>query len=215
MLFTNITAVTLGVALIVLSAMQTEPDVTDPKAGIAADKSRDAVDAWLKALTKGKPLPAPPKIAVVDEAVRSLFPDNQFYTVQFMRYPRAVKPPVPLKLENLVQVRSDGSVDRIESLDALKKLFEKKLADVRDEGQARLVLLACLRLAEEFYQDGYYTFTVPEHAVSVVRRDSHFIASGKAVVTKGGQGEITVTLTTGAPSKIAIDGKVRPDVRLR
>ena len=102
-----------------------------------------------------------------------------------------------------------------ESLDALKKLIEKKLADVRSEDQARATLLACIRLAQEFYQDGFYTFTVPKDSVSVLVRDSRLVASGKAVVTKGGKGEITVTLMAGSPPKVAIEGKVRPDVRLR
>ena len=215
MLFIKIAAVTLGLALIVHGATQAGPESTDPRAGSADDKSRDAVDAWLKTLTKDKPLPVPPKIAGVDDAVHRFFPDERFYTIQFMRYPRAVKPPAPLKLENLVQVNPDGAVHRIENLDALKKLFEKKLAQVNDQSEARVALLALVRLAEEFYQDGYYTFTVPEQSVSVVRHDNHWVASGKAVVSKGGQGEITVTLTIGAAAKIAIEGKVRPDVRLR
>jgi hypothetical protein len=214
MLLTKIAAVNAGLLLAALAVAQAGQDGTDPPAG--ADKGRQAVEAWLKDLNNGQPLPVPPTIAAADDdAVRTLFPDGRFYTVRFMRFPRAVIPPNRLKLENLVRVRPDGSVDRIESLDALKKLCEAKLADVRDEGKARVALLACLRLAEEFYQDGYYTFTVPERSVSVVRRDNHWVASGKAEVTKGGKGEITVTVTTGTPSTVTIGGKVRPDVRDR
>jgi len=215
MLLTKITVATVGLALAALSVVLAGQDGTDQKGGAAADKSRDAVEAWLKALTKGEALPAPPTIAAVDGSVLSFFPDDRFYAVRFMRYPRAVTPPAPLRLENLVRVRPDGSVDRIESLDALKKLFEPKLTNVRDDGKVRAALLACLRLAEEFYQDGHYTFTVSEQSVSVVHRDDHLVASAKAVVTNGGKGEITVMLTTGAPSTITIDGKVRPDVRNR
>jgi len=212
MLVTPMAVVALGFAFMSASGMEGRPDGTDAKGG--ADKSLKTVKTWLKGLCKGEPQGLS-KIEAVDAAVRRLFPDEQFYSVRFMRYPRAVKPPAPLKLENLVGVHADGSVERIDSLDALKTLLEKKLADVRTEDQARSALLASLRLAQEFYQDGNYTFTVPEQSISVVSRDNHWIASGKSVVTKGGEGEITVSLTTGTPGQVTIKGKVKPDVRLR
>jgi hypothetical protein len=200
-------AVPLGLGLLALAV--------GPNAGAPADQGRDAVDAWLEGLSKGKAPPVPPKIAAVDAAVRELFPHEHFYTIRYLRYPRAVRPPGPLKLENLVCVHTNGTVDRLENLEALKKLFEKKLPDLRDEVQTRAALVACLRLAEEFYQDGYYTFTIPDSSVSITRHDDHFVASGKTVVTKGGKGEVTVKLTTGSAGKIEIEGKTRADVRLR
>jgi hypothetical protein len=91
----------------------------------------------------------------------------------------------------------------------------QKLAHINDAKEARVSLLACLRLAEEFYQDGHYTFTVPENSISVAQEDKGWVASGKAVVSKGGSGEIKVTLTAGTPPKVSIEGKVRPDARPR
>src|SRR5581483_9263361 len=149
MLVTPMAVVALGFAFMSASGMEGRPDGTDAKGG--ADKSLKTVKTWLKGLCKGEPQGLS-KIEAVDAAVRRLFPDEQFYSVRFMRYPRAVKPPAPLKLENLVGVHADGSVERIDSLDALKTLLEKKLADVRTEEQARSALLASLRLAQEFYQ---------------------------------------------------------------
>jgi hypothetical protein len=215
MLLTKIAVVTASLTLLVLAAGWAGADGDDPKAGAAADKGREAVEAWLKRLTKGESLPAPPKIEAVNGAVSDFFPDDRFFAVRFMRYPRAVKPPPPLRLENLVRVRPDGSVDRVESPNALTKLFEAKLANVADEAGARAALRAALRLAEEFYQDGLYTFAVPEQSVSVAHQDDHLVASGRAVVTGGGKGEITVTLTTGARGTVAVAGQVRPDVRNR
>ena len=203
------------IALVIMVLALLSCSIADSNTGSADQESRAALDAWLKTLSKDKPLPSAPKIAAVDGAVAALFPEDRFFTVQFMRFPRAVTPPVSLQLENLVRVQADGSVDRIENVEALPKLFEKKLADVRDEHQARIVLMTCLRLAEEFYQDGYYTFNIPEASVSAVRQDQHWIAAGIAVVTQGGKGEISVMVTTGSPGKITINGKVWPNVRLR
>jgi hypothetical protein len=208
-------ATTFTSLVMVMSAMQPGNGEAAPMDDSEAAKGRAAVQAWLKDLANGKPLPDPPKIAAVDETLSNVFPDDRFYTVRFIRYPRAVKPPTPLKLENLVSVSQDGSVQRIESLDALKKLFEKKAAEVQTEDQARAVLRACLRLAEEFYQDGYYVFDTPEQSISVVHSDANWTVSGKAAVTQGGKGEIKVSMTTGAPGNVAIEGKVRPDSRNR
>src|SRR5262249_32781113 len=176
--------------------------------------------AWLKKLAKEDaakdrpPSPIAPRVTEVDGDVRRFFPDDRFYGVRFPRFPQAIAPYGSLKSENVVRVRPDGSVEPVEGYDGLKKLFEKKLADVRDEDQTRLALRACLRLAEEFHQDGHYTFTVRD--VSVVRRDDRLVASGKAVVTKGGRGEITATVTAGDPGKVEIKAnKIRPDVRDR
>jgi hypothetical protein len=213
MLFSNITALTVALALLGMVQAGQDPPGQDPKPD--DDKSRKVVEAWVTEIAKGESVPVLPKIAAVGDAVRKLFPDDRFYTVRYMRYPRAVIPPAPLKLDNVVFVRPNGTVERIESLEALQKLIEKKLADVCDAGQARVALLACLRLAQEFYQDGYYTFTIPEDSLSVVARDGGWVASGKDVVSKGGRGEIKVTLTTGTTPTVVIDGKVRPDVRPR
>ena len=206
----------VSVALLVFSVLCAGQDQTIPKTGATPEQGREHVDQWLTDIAKGKPVEAAPKIAPVDGgAVNTLFTHDQFFTKQFMRYPRAVKPPGSLKLENLVRVRTGGSVERIEDVDALKKLFAVKLADTRDEKQVREVLLAFMRLVQEFYQDGFYIFAVPDQSVSIVRDGDHFVASAKAVVTKGGQGDIEVKMTTGSATNIEVTGKVRPDVRPR
>jgi hypothetical protein len=203
----------LGLMLMIMSAGRVESRVFGNTA--SDDKSREAVYAWLKDLTKGKSGLGEPKIALVDGSVRDMFPHDRFYSIRFMRYPRAVKPPAPLKLENLIRVRSNGLVEQIGTLDALKNLVKTQLGEIRGDEQARAAVMACLRLAEEFFQDGSYVFSIPVQSVSVVRRDGHFAIKGKAVVTKGGHGEITVSLTTGDGGEVSIEGKVRPNVRLR
>jgi hypothetical protein len=180
------------------------------------DKSRAAVDAWYAEITKDTRPVVAPKIALVDDpAVHAAFPDDRFFTIQFPRYPLAIKPPAPLKLENLIRVHKDSSVQRIADTDALKKLVEPLFSDKAGRDQIRTALHAFLRLAEEFYQDGYYEFTITDESISAVQQNDHYIATGKATVTRGGKGTVTVTVTTGAAPKIDIGGQVRPDVRRR
>jgi len=183
--------------------------------GPEPNPSRAALDTWLGHIPGSKD----GKVAPVDDAaIRTVFPGEHFYTVRFMRYPRAQLPPDPLRLDNLIRVKPDGSVERIEDLAGLTKWLKKHLPPIQDEVHAREAMLAGLRLAEEFHQDGGYQFDVPEQSVMVTHQGDHVVASGKAVVTEGGKGEITLTLTVDASGKlIAVEpgGHVRPDVRLR
>jgi hypothetical protein len=188
----------------------------DAKTGPASDRTnRAAIQKWLDSVSKTVHPPIPPKVVQVDGVNDQVFPADRFYAIRYTRFPRAVKPPDSLGLENLVRVRPDGSVERIESLQALKALFQSKVADVRTESQARALLVSLLRLSEEFYQDGNFSFEIPQSSLSVVRQKNGIVASGKAVVAKGGEGEISVAFRTDAPTKIEIAGKVRSDVRLR
>jgi hypothetical protein len=202
----------LAVFLIVPPTTAAQPDSDGEP--LTSETGRQAVEAWLNTISKDHPT-VPPKILAVDDKVRTVFPDDYFYAIRYMRYPRAVKPPESLKLENLVRVRRDGTVHRIENLDALKELFAKQLGAVKSEAEARSVLLAFLQLAQEFYQDGEYTFSVPEDSISIVRKGNALIATGKSVVTKGGQGEITAILNTDDPNKAEVNSNVRSGVRLR
>jgi len=193
------------VALVVVLASAT------PQTGT----SRAALDAWLDGIPGAKAGAVAP---IDDAAIRSVLPGESFYTLRFMRYPRAQLTPPSLRLENLIRVTPGGSVERVEDLAALTKLLTAELPPILDEPHARQAVLACLRLAEEFDQDGHYTFSVPDDSVVVARQRDRLVASGRAVVTKGGKGEITAVLTFDAAGKvISIEpgGHVQPDVRLR
>lgn len=184
----------------------------------AAEKSRAAVESWLKDLSKRAGAVGEPKITPVDQEVRAVLPNDRFYSIQFMRYPRAVKPPAPLQLGNLVRVSADGTVERIEGSAGLKKLFAKKLASANSQDETRAILLACLHLGEELYQDGYYVFEIRDKDISVVRHGDHWVATGKATVKKeggGGSGYVTVTVKTGSRGDITVSSHLKPGVRLR
>ena len=179
------------------------------------DRSRAALDAWLARI----PGAETGKISRIDDdAVRAVFLNRRFYVIRFMRFPRAQQVPRPLKLENLVAVRPDGSVELHTDLEALKKFLKAELPPVRDAANGRNAAIASLRLAEEYYQDGFYTFDNPEGSVSVIRQGAYLVGQARSVVTRGGTGQTTVKLTFDPPGKvelIEIEGKVRPDVRTR
>ena len=187
----------------------------------APEKSRAALDAWL---SRWPNLPKTREegrltVFVGDEAVLRVFPDEHFYGVFFyVDYPHPQALPNALRTHNLFCVHSDGSVLRIGDVEALKALFKQKLAHVSDEAKARDAALACGRIAEEFYQDGLYTFFEPE--VHLRRADHDLIARAEIKVKTRGRkdGKISVHLTfnpAGEPGNIEIQSSVRPDTRRR
>jgi hypothetical protein len=187
----------------------------------APEKRRAALDAWLSRLPN---LPKTKEegrltIFVGNEAVLRVFPDDQFYGVYFyVDYPRPQALPKELRTHNLFCVHSGGSVERIGDVEALKALFKQKLAHVSDEAKARDAAAACGRIAEEFYQDGLYTFFEPE--VHVSRHGNDLISRAEIKVKARGRkdGKISVQLTfkpAGEPGDIEIQSSVRPDIRRR
>jgi hypothetical protein len=214
---TNLAAVALNVALVACSV--SPKGSQGQNQGRAPDKSRTVLEAWLDRL------PNVPKtedegrkiIAVDDEVVRRVFPDVRFYGVYFyVNYPRPKTLPEGLRTHNLFLVRPGGEVERIGDLEALKAFFEKKPPQARDEAHAREAASACVRVAEEFYQDGLYTFDPPE--VKISRRGEELVATAEVRVKTRGTGKVSVNLTfkpSGDLNGISIEGRVRPDVRRR
>jgi hypothetical protein len=217
MALTELAVVALNLALVTLRAPQGGAD--GPGQGGTPDKSRAALDAWLDRFPN---LPRTEDegrktVAVDDEAVRRVFPGERFYGVYFyVNYPRPKTLPEGLRTHNLILVQPGGAVERVGDREALKALFEKKLSRVRDEVQARETVAACVRVAEEFYQDGLYTFSDPE--IKVTRRGDGLVATGEARVKARGSGKVSVTLAfkpSGELEGVEIDSRVRPDVRRR
>lgn len=200
---------------LILSLLVGNPSARSMSYGENKDFSRAKLDAWLGRIDGAENA----KIEGADnEAIRRVFPNDNFYSVRFMRYPRSQLVPRPLKLENLILVRSSGTVENIADLCALKKFVQMELPLIRDDVQAKDVSLACLRLAEVFYQDGFVKFVASEDSVAVTHREGFLIVTGKSRVIKGGRGEIVSKLTfqsSGKIDEVELGGKVRPDARNR
>lgn len=136
-------------------------------------------------------------IDIVDDAVARSFPGFRFSVLRFRQYPVALVPPAPLHANNLFAVAPDGAVARIAGAGDLETFFRDALAPVTSEAQAGVVVTAWLRLAQEFLQDGFLHFSIPNGSLTVVRTAvGGFEATGQAIVNarSGDAGEIVGTL---------------------
>jgi hypothetical protein len=65
-------------------------------------------------------------------------------------------------------VRADGAVDRLANIGALEAFFRAALRPVTADATAKDAAKAWLRLVEEFHQDGFFEFSIPDDALKVV-----------------------------------------------
>jgi hypothetical protein len=148
--------------------------------------------AEFKGADRGKVIP------VAEDPIARAFPGHWFYVLRFSQYPVALVPPAPLTSNNLFVVKADGLVAHITDPETLKTFFSATLPPVRTEAEARDVAKAWLRLAQEFLQDGFLQFAIPDDSLRIVSTaDGGLLATGRAVVTPhgGNQGEIVAALT--------------------
>jgi hypothetical protein len=134
---------------------------------------------------------------IEDEALARAFSGYSFYVLRFRRYPVALAPPAPLKSNNLFVVKPERAVEYVPDAEGLKRFFAAALAPVKTDAAARDAARAWLKLAQEFHQDGFFEFSIPEDSLRVRAAGSGGReASGKAVVNPqgGNAGEIGVSL---------------------
>jgi hypothetical protein len=169
------------------------------------DKSAQMLQSWLDKVMESAPVKIKPQkvIAIEDDALQQLFPDDRFYGVYFATWPVAPRLPKELAHETLVLVHRAESIDPIRGQDGLKSFLAQALADIRDESRAAAAATASLRLAEAVSKAGTYPFGTPE--VTVARQAANIVATAQAAATEYDLGEITVRLEFGP------DGKAKPD----
>lgn len=158
-------------------------------------------------------------IPITEETVARVFPRHQLYMLRFRQYPVAMASPQGLKANNLFAVKPDGSVEYIPDVDSLERFFKATLSPVRTETEAKDAVGAWLRLGQEFYQDGFFQFLIPEGSIRVTPTgDAGIEVSGKALVDKqgGNAGEIVAFLTfdrSGALKKVSETAQLHPGIR--
>lgn len=136
-------------------------------------------------------------ILLADEAIGRTFPGHRFYALRFRQYPVAVLPPEPLKTNNLFVVRPDRSVEHLPDGGTLEAFFRAALLPVTAEAQAKEAAKAWLRLTQEFRQDGFLQFSIPDESLKVTSAASggHEVTGQAVVIPHGGnQGEIVASL---------------------
>src|SRR5262249_51990686 len=137
-------------------------------------------------------------LAITSQPLLAVFPNEVFYALRFRQYPVAIAPPEPLQANNLFVVRPDGAVEHLANVGALEAFFRAALRPATTDAEAKDAARAWLRLVEEFHQDGFIHFAVPDDSLKVVSLpDGGREVTGTArVIPRGGnQGEISASLT--------------------
>jgi hypothetical protein len=140
--------------------------------------------------------------ALTDEPLQRALPGQVVFSVFFRLFPVAIRPPEPLKPQNLFFVGPDGKLTVVSDIKGLEDYCRAAAAPAKDEGAARDVALAWLRLVEEMHQDGFYKFKTVEEATKVSPDGAGRKAAARAVVMAGGNGEINVEVTLDEAGKL-------------
>jgi hypothetical protein len=158
----------------------------------------------------------PPLVFLNDDTVAKRFRHQQFFVLGMPQYPVARVPPKPLRVRNLFTVDNDGKTEHLTDLKGLEDFFRAAARPVTDIESAKESAAAWLRLSEEFKQDGFFTFSISKESLSAESSDNGWKANGKAIVTKGGTGEIRASLTfsgEGKLTKVEENNTVKAGVR--
>lgn len=148
---------------------------------------------------------------VTDQSLRTVFPQVEFASLRFRKFPSEVVPPAPLGSNNVFAAR-DKKVMRISTVGELSKFFVERFPARADEATIKAGTEVWLRLAAALNQDEFYEFTNP-----VVR-----VSEGEASGTIGvkpdtGKGELRVTMRfkDGRLVEIIPGGKLVPGRRYK
>ena len=166
-------------------------------------------------------------IWVDSPAVKKAFPKDVFFAVRFRQFPVARILPEGLKASNVFVVPDGGKARRLADAKALQKFFHDRLAPIKDLESPRNALVAWLSIVPEYVQDGFYKFEVLDKGANIqigqrgavkngVEVPLETTASGRVIVTQGGNGEIRATLVFGKDGRLddlQQQIKVRPGPR--
>lgn len=172
-----------------------------PRKRMSDEKGREAISRFL-AKTQG---PQGGQIlSIDDDPVVKAFSFQRFYTLHFRRYPVAPALPESLTYNNLLVLYANENVELIRDTNALEAFFRPQLLRVVSEAQARNVVKAWLRLTQEFHQDGFFQFSIPDGGILVLHESGSIRASGKEDVVSdyGNSGGIAVSLSFDSAGKL-------------
>ncbi len=185
----------------------------------SAALSGERSDPLAKKLAEFKGAERGEVIPIAEKALERAFPGDLFYVLRFRQYPVAMAPPDSLRSNNLFVERPGGSVTYIPDVGALEKFFRTSLSLVKTEADAKGAAKSWLRLVQEFYQDGFFQFSVSDDSLGVAKVAGGALkVTGKAVVDQhgGNSGEIAASLTfdrTGKLAKASETARVNAGVR--
>jgi hypothetical protein len=136
---------------------------------------------------------------ITDDAVARAFPAHLIFAVRFPQYPAPVRPPAPLRAQNLFLVDRDGQMEHLFDFKGLEAFFRETLAKVLKEKEAETAARAWLRMSQELMQDGFLTFEIRGDGVKVAPALSGLRATARAVVKPeaGNKGHLQVMMWFG------------------
>jgi hypothetical protein len=139
-----------------------------------------------------------------DDAVAQAFPGRLVLAVSFRLYPVAVRPPAPLRVQNLFIVGKDEEQEHITDFQGLQTFFKENLGQVLTEDKAKKAARAWLEMSQVLAQDGYYKFSISNKDLTAGPAKTGVQATGKAVVKpeNGNQGQIQVTIQFGLTGEL-------------
>jgi hypothetical protein len=200
----RISSLVLGVLLMLLASPRAGSGGSQENGPGKDSKPLGALNAWL-----GR-LPDVPKegfdrktVALDDGGVRRLLPGHAFYSVYFYKdAPRPGPLSEPLNLHNLFAVRPDGAVVLFKDKEHLAEFLKSKLGPLQGDDQIRAAALACLQVAEGFFQDGHYKLEATE-PVSIEHERGQVTALARSLAQNRDQGGVTLKLTVGDAGKVS------------
>jgi hypothetical protein len=153
---------------------------------------------------------------ITDDAVDKAFPGHIFFSVLFRQYPVGRAVPEPLKASSIFAVSPEGKLKLLTDKKGLEDYFKSNVEPATADKAAQDATLAWLRFTEQLVQDGFYAFKTVDEATKVEKAKDGRTASARGSATKGGNGDINVSLTfdeKGKLSKVDEKTELKPGPR--
>jgi hypothetical protein len=190
----------VGMFLILVggSAARADDDKKDKPTMEEIEKAQKAIQAKYEVLNQPG---APPLTPLTDAALGKAFADRLFFSAIYRQYPVARLAPKGMKSQNVFIVTKDGGVEHLTGAKELEKFFRDHLGAIRSEDDAKNSTRAWLAVGQQFVQDGFFRFKVPDKDLSGSAKKM----SGKAVAepNRGDKGFLQATLTFDDDGKLA------------
>jgi len=149
-----------------------------------------------------------------NENLDKMFPKHRFFAVRYRIYPVARQMPEGMKPSNILVVPPNGRAEHLKDVKGLENYFKTNLPEVKANLDATFALLSWLTLTQEFHQDGFFKFKLPD--MTSGKSGDGIDIKGSAVVMQGGNGELGAEMSfdkAGKLTKVVEAAKIRPGPR--
>jgi len=135
-----------------------------------------------------------------NENLDKVLPGHRFFAVRYRIYPVARKLPEGMRPSNVFVVATNARAAHLKDAKALENYFKTNLIDVKAGRDATFALLSWLTLSQEFHQDGFYKFKLPD--MTTGDSGNGITIKASAVVMAGGNGELGAELAFNKAGKL-------------